>query len=125
MKAISNHPFNKTTVHLTIIFVLLSAFTSCSVVESVPERKAESHNSSHHQKIVKIYPDMIKKLIHVKSKDENPVDFYVFDNQGSILLYYKMTEGEHKKISELNKGSYIYNVFMNDEMYEAGKIIIK
>lgn len=75
--------------------------------------------------MVKIYPDIIKKMIHVKNVNDDPVDFYVFDRGGAIVLYYKMTDGEHKKIYDLEKGNYTYNVFRNDEMYEAGKIIIK
>ena len=125
MKAITNHPFSKTAVHLSILLSILAVFTTCRVVESVPERKAESRKTSHNQKLVRIYPDMIKKMIHVKSKDEEPLDFYVFDKNGAIVLYYKMTDGDHKKISELEKGNYTYNVFKNDEMFEAGKLIIK
>jgi hypothetical protein len=36
-----------------------------------------------------------------------------------------MDEGDHRKISGLYKGLYVYQVFMGDEMSESGKIIIK
>ena len=68
---------------------------------------------------------MLKKIMHVKNVVNTEVDFFVFDNEGTILVHYKMNERDHKKIDGLEKGTYTYQVFKNDEMSESGKIIIK
>ena len=68
---------------------------------------------------------MIKKMMHVKNIKENPFDFFVFDLQGTLMVHYKMEQGDHKKITGLERGYYTYQVFKNDEMSEAGKLIIK
>lgn len=68
---------------------------------------------------------MLKRTMHVKNVENALVDFFVFDPQGTILVHYKMNEKDHKKINGLEKGTYTYQVFKNDEMSESGKIIIK
>jgi len=68
---------------------------------------------------------MLKRTMHVKNAESTRVDFFVFDNEGTIMVHYKMNEREHKKINGLAKGVYTYQVFRNDEMSESGKIIIK
>ena len=68
---------------------------------------------------------MLKRMMHVKSLENTQVDFFVFDSQGTIMVHYKMNEKDHKKINGLEKGTYTYQVFKNDEMSESGKIIIK
>jgi hypothetical protein len=74
---------------------------------------------------VRIYPDIIKKTMHVKNIENGKVDFFVFDPQGTLMVHYKMNERDHKKINGLEKGTYTYQVFKKDEMSESGKVIIK
>ena len=68
---------------------------------------------------------MLKRALHVKNIENARVDFFVFDTEGTIVVHYKLDEKDHKKINGLDKGTYIYQVFKNDEMSESGKIIIK
>ena len=68
---------------------------------------------------------MLKRTLHVKNIENVKVDFFVFDTDGTIMVHYKMNEKDHKKIDGLEKGTYTYQVFKNDEMSESGKIIIK
>jgi hypothetical protein len=68
---------------------------------------------------------MVRRVMHVKNLENKEVDFFVFDSQGTILVHYKMNEKEHKKINNLEKGTYTYQVFKNDEMSESGKIVIR
>jgi hypothetical protein len=74
---------------------------------------------------VKIYPDVIKRIIHVKSVEETPLDFFVFDLNGNMIRYFKMQEGDHEIISGLERGDYVYQVFQRDVMNDSGKIMIK
>ena len=63
--------------------------------------------------------------MHVKNVESAKVDFFVFDPEGTIMVHYKMNEKDHKRINGLEKGTYTYQVFKNDEMSESGQIIIK
>ena len=63
--------------------------------------------------------------MHVKNIEVNPLDFFVFDLEGTLIRHFKMAEGDHKKITGLEKGLYVYQVFVGDEMSESGKITIK
>ena len=104
---------------------LLGVTQSCTVNENVSTAETKKARLARKVKDVRIYPDMIKKMMHVKNAEDTPVDFFVFDSQGTIMVHYKMNEGEHKKINGLEKGTYTYQVFKNDEMSESGKFIVK
>ena len=105
--------------------LLLGSAQSCSVTENINSVDAKKTKTSRREKEVKIYPDMLKRMMHVKNVENTQVDFFVFDPQGTIMVHYKMNERDHKKINGLAKGTYTYQVFKNDEMSESGKIIIK
>ena len=104
---------------------LLGLAQSCAVTENVSAADAKKTKSSKKEKEIKIYPDMVKRVMHVKNVVDEQVDFFVFDAEGTIMVHYKMNEKEHKKINNLDKGTYTYQVFRNDEMSESGKIIVK
>jgi hypothetical protein len=83
--------------------------------------------SSRNNRAVRIYPDVIKKSMHVVAKDNEGmmIDFFVFDLQGTLLKHYKMVEGDHEKINGLKRGKYIYQVFCGDEETAIGKFEIR
>ena len=88
---------------------------------------SSGYTSSRNNHAVKIYPDIIKKTMHViaKENDGKEIDFFVFDLQGVLLKHYKMEEGEHQRITGLNRGKYIYHVFSGDEETATGKFDIR
>ena len=92
-----------------------------------PLLKTRSNYSSRNNHAVKIYPDVIKKAMHVvaKENDGKEIDFFVFDLQGTLLKHYKMDEGDRKKITGLKRGKYIYHVFCGDEETATGKFDIR
>jgi len=83
--------------------------------------------SSRNNNAVKIYPDIIKKAMHVvaKENDGKQIDFFVFDPEGTLMKHYRMNDGEHKMIDGLERGKYVYNVFCGDEETAAGKFEIR
>jgi hypothetical protein len=83
---------------------------------------ASLNNSS-----VKIYPDAIKKMIHVVAKENEgkEIDFYVFDLDGTMVKQFKLASHEHIRINGLAKGSYVYRVFSGDLETAAGKFEIR
>jgi hypothetical protein len=82
--------------------------------------------SSRNNGSVKIYPDALKKMMHVvaKANKKKEIDFFVFDMEGTMMRNYKMKAKEHVKIQGLQKGSYLYRVFCGDEETASGNFII-
>jgi len=124
MKTNSTLSYLKNSSYLFGLALLLGATQSCSVTENT---NAESKNAktSRKEREVKIYPDLLKNVMHVKNVETTKIDFFVFDAEGTIMVHYKMNDKDHKKINGLEKGTYTYQVFKNDEMSESGQIIIK
>ena len=124
MKTNSTLSYLKNSSYLFGLALLLGSTQSCSVTENT---NAESKNAktSRKEREVKIYPDLLKNVMHVKNVETEKVDFFVFDPEGTIMVHYKMNEKDHKRINGLEKGTYTYQVFKNDEMSESGQIIIK
>ena len=91
--------------------------------EDKPASKTKLSNSRNNN-AVKIYPHLVKKAMHVVAK-ENEIDFFVFDTEGTLLKHYKMNDGDHKKITGLERGKYIYHVFCGDEETATGKFDIR
>ena len=76
---------------------------------------------------VRIYPDALKRDMHVvaKNNDGKVIEFFVFDLQGTLIQNYKMKAKDHYRISGLARGLYVYRVFNGDEETAAGKFEIK
>ena len=53
------------------------------------------------------------------------IHFYVFDLEGSLVHQVVLKGKQQRTINKLNKGTYTYDVFKNDESIEQGKIIVK
>ena len=63
--------------------------------------------------------------VTVHSIINEPLNFYVFDVEGTLLHRIFLKGKEHRKITGLKKGTYMYDVFKKDESIEQGKITIK
>lgn len=96
--------------------------------EPAKENKAKSRLAgTRNNSVVKIYPDMIRRDMHVVTKDngDTEVDFYVFDVNGNLVFRKKMKEREHQRISGLARGTYLYRVFTGDRETAAGEFEIR
>lgn len=91
------------------------------------KKPGKKEKSFKNQNVVKVYPDVIKKAMHVVARQGNvkEIEFLVFDINGNMVLNYKMKAGERRTITELKRGSYMYHVFAEDEYLTTGKIIFK
>lgn len=125
MKTNSTLSYLKKLSLYSSVGLVLGMTQSCAVTGSVNPGDLKKTKASRKEREVRIYPDMIKRTMHVKSIQNAEVDFFVFDAEGTLLVHYKMNEKDHKKINNLDKGTYTYQVFKDDEMSESGKIIIK
>jgi len=96
--------------------------------KAIKKEKARSKAfSSRNNSSVKIYPDIIKREMHVVAKENEGknVDFFVFDLQGTLMQNYKLKAKDHFRISGLTKGTYVYRVFCGDEETASGKFEIR
>ncbi len=110
-------------------------FTSFSVnEEDKPAKKNKSRTkaktsgyASLNNSTVKIYPDVIKRDMHVVAKDNDgkQIDFFVFDVEGTLVHHYKMKAKDHNKLSGLARGVYVYRVFCGDEEKATGNFEIR
>lgn len=82
-------------------------------------------SSSRNNSSVKIYPDILKRVMHVVARDNDDIDFFVFDLEGTIVKHYKMKNGDHQKITDLERGKYVFSVFSGDEETATGKFDIR
>ena len=88
-----------------------------------------SDSSNVHSVIVKyrvrLHPNPSPTgTVVVNSTSNEPLHFYVFDLEGTLLHRLILKPKEEKTISNLEKGTYTYDVFKNDESIEQGKIIV-
>lgn len=102
--------------------------------EEDPNEKSAKKNktrqgsfSSNNNSSVKIYPDIIKREMHVVAKENEgrEVDFFVFDLEGAIVQQHKMKAKDHVRMSGLTRGVYQYRVFCGDEETAAGQFEIR
>ena len=97
-------------------------------VEGEPAKKSRSKSFySHNNSSVKIFPDAIKRAIHVVAKGNKgtEIDFFVFDMQATLIRNYKLKDKEQVKIQGLARGTYVYRVFCGDEETASGNFTIK
>jgi len=106
-------------------------FTLVNPGEEKPVKKNKTKSakefSSRNNNSVKIYPDAVKRDMHVVAKDNEgkEIDFFVFDVEGSLVQHYKMKGKDHNKMTGLSRGTYVYRVFCGDEETAAGKFDIR
>ena len=128
----TNQKFRKLLSVFGLAAMLLfscSAFAGTNPGEEKPLKKNKFRLKSFtslNNSSVRIYPDIIKRDMHVMAKEnKKEIDFFVFDVEGTLLHHYKMKDKDHYKISGLARGTYVYRVFSGDEETAAGDFQIR
>ena len=87
---------------------------------------SDDGKGSKKKSTIKLYPNPSPDgVITVNSTINELLHFYVFDLEGTLLHRILLKGKEQKTITNLKKGTYMYDVFKNDESIEQGKIIVK
>ena len=104
-----------------------SLFATDDRIEDKKKKKEPKTSTafSLNNKSVKIYPDAIKREMHVISKERSETSFFVFDLEGTLIVNRELKEGEHFKISGLKRGFYTFHLFSGDEEKATGKFEIR
>lgn len=136
-----------TTGRIVFAFIMIGIIHNASATEKNPcavkngiyengyRIKTEKNHSkkkklrkltSGKRKAVTIFMDETGKNLKVRARknDKKQVDFFVFDLEGTLVHNYRMKANDEKRITGLQKGTYIYRVFCGDEETAAGKIEI-
>ena len=131
MKTVLSRSFFTKTIYCSLLAfgVLIShSVFATDDTEAAKKKKKETRDqptSSLNNKSVKVYPDPIKRQIHVISKVKTETTFFVFDLEGTLIVNRIVKEGEHFKISGLERGFYTYHLFNGDEEKATGKFEIR
>jgi hypothetical protein len=70
-------------------------------------RSVQGHFAFRNSSSVKLYPDVVKRDMHVVAKDNDgkEIDFFVFDLQGTLVKNYKMKAKGSLQDIRTGKGS--------------------
>ncbi|HVG40239.1 MAG TPA: T9SS type A sorting domain-containing protein [Chitinophagaceae bacterium] len=76
---------------------------------------------------VRLYPNPTSdgNLSIFSNTSSDKIHFYVFDLEGTMVHQLMIKNKQRHKIKNLKKGTYVYDVFVNDTSIEQGKIIVK
>jgi hypothetical protein len=114
------------TALLFVFFSAANAQASNYAYSLNSTNESKARNSDKKNNTVSISPNpSYTGDISVTSKSEQELHFYIFDLEGTLIYQTVLKTKEKKAINSLNKGTYMYNVFANDESIEEGKLIIK
>jgi hypothetical protein len=75
---------------------------------------------------IKLYPNpTVNGTVTIGSNMNAELHFYVFDMTGTLLHEISLKARQRHILSNLKKGIYMYDVFLENESIEGGKIIAK
>jgi hypothetical protein len=107
-------------VPLSIFLTVAGTDVKNSKVEIVPAKV------NHVKEVIKVFPTPNNKgSITIHSANETSLSFYLFDLEGKLIYQSIIKKNEKQLIQGLDKGTYLYNAFQNDENLEGGKITLK
>lgn len=78
------------------------------------------------KEVIKVYPTPNNQgSITIHSANQTSLSFYLFDLEGKLIYQTVIKKNEKRQVEGLDKGTYLYNAFQNDENLEGGKVELK
>ncbi|OLY91941.1 hypothetical protein SAMN05444008_109214 [Cnuella takakiae] len=113
-----------------LLLITVLACTLCSATSNahqLPGKSITKVQVCKRNKIaVRVSPVAAQKgSIKIVSTCTHPLHFYVFDLEGTLVSQAKVAPRQRAFIRNLPAGEFAYDVFMNDEGVEQGKISIR
>ena len=110
---------------LSAIFIMATSFYVAGHDGTKPAKKASSKRMER-KETIRLYPNpSYDGTITISTNLKDTLHFYIFDLEGTLINQTILTSKEKKTVTNLNKGTYMYDVFQNDESIEEGKLIVK
>ena len=99
------------------------AYPGTGIKDTIVINKTQS-NKKH---IIKLYPNATHEVLFFTANGEEDkiYQLFVFDMEGKLVKQTAVRNRQTGLISKLSKGSYVYEVFSNDERIENGNVVIK
>ena len=111
---------------LSAIFIFATSFNMAGNGEIKPVKKVSATRHAARKETIKLYPNpSYDGNITISTTLADTLHFYIFDLEGTLINQTILTNKEKKTVSNLNKGTYMYDVFEKDESIEEGKLIVK
>ena len=108
-----------------IVFCSFSASAQTAFEQTGNMISVDTSLAKGGKNVVKIYPNPSYGKLSVSAVTSSTLHFYIFDVDGTLVFQAVLNNKDRKVIDNLKRGSYLYDVFENDESIEEGKIIIK
>lgn len=113
-------------------FSILMCFTAQSQSDDATyisynqQKQVNNKKAVFKKNAVSIYPNpSYNGTVGVRSNLMQILHFYIFDLEGTLIYQTVLKAKDEKLVDQLKKGTYMYNVFANDESIEEGKLISK
>jgi hypothetical protein len=110
---------------LLLVSVTVSAQKDFITASSVSTDSVLRKKQPQGKMAVKLYPNPSYGKLSISSNTSSSLHFYIFDLEGTLVYQAVLNSKDRKTIDNLKKGTYLYDVFENDQSIEEGKIIIK
>jgi hypothetical protein len=113
---------------ITVIFLSLSTLTSSAQKSSEETREITvSKDKTSRKHKVKIYPDANRKGIffNVSGVKGKVYQFFLFDLNGKLVKQTNIRSRQTAMLNKIEKGTYLFEVFSDDERIETGKVDVK
>ena len=110
---------------ILIAFLLLTANAAFSQ-EMHASYQAAGNKKPQPKKTLQLYPNPSDNgVVTITTASNKELHFYIFDFEGTMVYQAVLKKKDRKTIDKLQKGTYMYTVFADDESIEEGKLVIK
>ena len=114
---------NMKTILLVFLLLGTNAAFSQEMHASYP---AAANKRPQHKKVLQLYPNPSESgVVTITATANKELHFYIFDIEGTMVYQAVLKKKDKKTIDKLQKGTYMYTVFADDESIEEGKLVIK
>jgi len=109
-----------------LIALFLTACQAAFSQETGARYASHAEKKEAPKKALLLYPNpSTNGAVTITTAGNRELHFYIFDIEGTMVYQAILKKKERKTIQHLQKGTYMYTVFANDESIEEGKLIIK
>ena len=114
-------PMKKYSLLLVLLLLFFAATPLLAASEDPVLVKVKVYRRT--EALVQLSPNpTYNGALEIKSSGKDPVHFYVFDVEGTMVYHTLLLPGARRSVSDLKKGTYSYDIFLLDESVEQGQI---
>lgn len=100
-------------------------FFACFILSTGFAIKSEENKFFNAGTIVNIVQENNDLTVSVKTTNNTNIKFYMFSVEGRLIKQFNIFGSNRIRITQLEKGIYIYDFFSNDKRLKNGKIELR